>query len=54
MKTKLYLAAVVALYLLLALTGAEPFSSSERGSVAGARHGPGGIHGWTSGFMGGK
>ena len=51
---KLYLAAVVGLYLVLAFTGAEPFASDEHGSVAGARHGPGGIHGWTTGFMGGK
>lgn len=54
MKTKLYMVAVVALYLAVALTGTEPFSSDERGSVGKARHGPGGIHGWTSGFMGGK
>jgi hypothetical protein len=54
-KTKLYLLSVVLLYAYLAVTGAEPFFDSERGAVPpGARRGPGGLHGWTTGFMGGK
>jgi hypothetical protein len=53
--TRLYYLAVVALYAWLAITGAEPFFDPERVAVPpGARRGPGGIHGWTTGFMGGK
>jgi hypothetical protein len=52
---RLYFIAVVGLYAWLAFTGAEPFFDPERGTVpSGAHHGPGGLHGWTTGFMGGK
>lgn len=52
---KAYVVCVVLLYAWLALSGAEPFSDPERGAVPpGVRRGPGGLHGWTTGFMGGK
>ena len=46
---------VVALYAWLMFSGYEPFSSHERGILPpDARHGPGGILSWHSGFHGGK
>ncbi|HEX8436311.1 hypothetical protein [Archangium sp.] len=43
---------IVLLYAVVAFSGWEPFTRSQRGQVAGVRGG--GVRTWTGGFMGGK
>ena len=43
---------IVVLYAVMAFSGCEPFTRSQKGAVAGARGS--GVRYWTGGYMGGK
>ncbi len=51
-----YLGAVILLlYMVIAFSGCEPFTTTQRGAVpSDVRRGPGGVMLWRTGFMGGK
>lgn len=52
---KIFGGLVVLAYAAMTLSGWEPFTTEEKGSVPDdVRHAPGGVLHWTSGFQGGK